>query len=107
MANSLDNDRAEKRDARTQAILLIFILFLGSAFAILKYFDVVSDYTTFFALIMGVALVSTLTGIALCIGHYWLWITQPPKLPSRRLGIAVGVCGAIALVFWLVGLLSR
>ena len=107
MANALDKDRAEKRDARMQAILLILILFLGGGFTIFKYFDVVSDYTTFFALMMGVALVSTLSGIALCIGHYWRWITQPPKLPSRRLGIAVGLSGAIALVFWLVGLLSR
>jgi len=107
MASSLDNGRVEKRGACAQAILLILTLCLGGAFAIFKYFEAVSDYPTFSALILGIALVSTLAGVALCIGHYLHWITQSPKLPSRRLGIAVAVSGAVALMFWVVGLLSR
>lgn len=107
MGDPLDSDRAEVRDARPQAILLILMLVLGAAFAIYKYFDVVSDYTNLFALIMGLALISALAGIALCVGHYWRWISQSPRLPSRRLGIAVGCSGATALGFWLVGLFLR
>lgn len=107
MADPLDSKRVEKRDARAQVILLILMLFLGAVFAIYKYFDVVSDYTKLFALIMGVALISALAGIALCIGHYWRWISQSPRLPSRRLGVAVGISAATALGFWLVGLLLQ
>lgn len=107
MANSLDNDRVEKRDVRSYAILLILTLLLGGAFAIFAFFDAVPDYSTFSVLMMGMALVSTLAALALCIGHYWRWITETPRFPPRRLAIAVGVSGAVALTFWVVGLLSR